>query len=606
MRPSLPVDSPELFRDTAADIWYEFGALDDTTRTLEWPQLLADYDMGTARAATADPLTSQPLRYTALQAEPGVQAALLTEEQRLWDEYEALQMCRREDMPAGYKPTYFNPALSWKRDNYRVRGTAGGDRMDYNGPTSAQTASIDTVKCLLHAVVSEPDARFSTADISNYFLGTPLDTPEFMWIRRDQMTAISRSKYNFDDYAEGDRVLVRIVKAIYGMPQAALLAQIQLEAHLATHGYFPDPNTACLYKHETRNITFALVVDDFGIKDICTTQDRKHLLDCLREKYAITVDDGGTSYLGFTLLWDYHPSGGRRRSVTLSMPKYVKKALQRFGIATPDRKVHSPGGWERPQYGAASQLSPAGDTSPLLPPAEQTRIQQIIGVFLYYARVLDLTLLCRVTQLASMQATATEYVRDQVHHFLQHCASYPSVSITFFACDMRLYWTSDAAYLSERFGGSRFAGIGMLGDTPRPGAKSSDGPAFTNGVLRAVSVRSDVQLSSAAESELGGLFCNGKHAVEMRTILESLGYPQPPTWLETDNTTACNLANGTVKTRTAKAMDMRFYWIRDRTKQRQFHTYWRKGNSNKADFVSKNHPPKYHREMRKQFVTDII
>jgi hypothetical protein len=55
-----------------------------------------------------------------------------------------------------------------------------------------------------------------------------------------------------------------------------------------------------------------------------------------------------------------------------------------------------------------------------------------LSVFLYYARVLDLTMLCRITQLSSMQANATEAVRAEVDEFLQYCASYPSVAITYY------------------------------------------------------------------------------------------------------------------------------------------------------------------------------
>jgi hypothetical protein len=39
--------------------------------------------------------------------------------------------------------------------------------------------------------------------------------------------------------------------------------------------------------------------------------------------------------------------------------------------------------------------------------------------------------------------------------------------------------------------------------------------------------------------------------------------------METDNTTATGYSNGTIKQKRTKAMDMRFYWIKDRVKQGQ-------------------------------------
>ena len=44
-----------------------------------------------------------------------------------------------------------------------------------------------------------------------------------------------------------------------------------------------------------------------------------------RAKYAITVNMEATVYIGIKLTWDYV-----HRTVALSMPSYVKKALHRF------------------------------------------------------------------------------------------------------------------------------------------------------------------------------------------------------------------------------------------------------------------------------------
>ena len=61
----------------------------------------------------------------------------------------------------------------------RVRGTIGGDKLPYAGPSSAQTAALETVRILLNAIVSE-GAEMMTLDIKDFYLGTPMDQPEFM------------------------------------------------------------------------------------------------------------------------------------------------------------------------------------------------------------------------------------------------------------------------------------------------------------------------------------------------------------------------------------------------------------------------------------------
>jgi len=62
------------------------------------------------------------------------------------------------------------------------------------------------------------------------------------------------------------------------------------------------------------------------------------------------------------------------------------------------------------------------------------------------------------------------------------------------------------------------------------------------------------------------------------------------------------IANETVKQRRSKAMDMRFYWIRDRIKQGQFTVLWRKGSLNLADYFTKHHSPKHHQLMRPRYL----
>ena len=105
-------------------------------------------------------------------------------------------------------------------------------------------------------------------------------------------------------------------------------------------------------------------------------------------------------------------------------------------------------------------------------------------------------------------------------------------------------------------------------------------------------------LSSASEAEFGALFHNGKDACPIRNTLLALGHKQPATPIVTDNSTACGIATDTITQKRSKAIDMRFYWIRDRVRQGQFVVYWRRGETNRADYFSKHHPPEHHRTMR--------
>lgn len=49
-----------------------------------------------------------------------------------------------------------------------------------------------------------------------------------------------------------------------------------------------------------------------------------------------------------------------------------------------------------------------------------------------------------------------------------------------------------------------------------------------------------------------------------------------------------------MKQQKSKAMDMRFYWLRDCVQQRQFIIYWRPGTENLADYFTKHHLAAHH------------
>ena len=83
----------------------------------------------------------------------------------------------------------------------------------------------------------------------------------------------------------------------------------------------------------------------------------------------------------------------------------------------------------------------------------------------------------------------------------------------------------------------------------------------------------------------------------MRTAIEEMGHLQPPTPVEIDNTAENIIVNGTSKQKRYRAIDMIFYWVRDRIQKNHFHVFWEEGNKNLAEYVTKHHPIWHHRSM---------
>jgi hypothetical protein len=143
-------------------------------------------------------------------------------------------------------------------------------------------------------------------------------------------------KYDLNTLAQDGKVYIEIQKGMYGLPQAGILANELLQRNLAKDGYRPTTHTHGLRTHDTRPISFSLVVDDFGVKYV-GREHAEHLMTCIKKNYNISSDWNGTAYCGLTLDWNYQD-----RTVDLSMPGYIKAALHKYQHPAPARPEHAP------------------------------------------------------------------------------------------------------------------------------------------------------------------------------------------------------------------------------------------------------------------------
>jgi len=508
-------------------------------------------------------------------------------------ESETIRLIDWNALPAGKTAAYYNPQVRTKiKDGVlqrRVRGTIGGDRVDYDGDTAAHTASMQVIKIFLNAVVSDSGSKFMTADIKDFYLGTPLPNTEYMRIKLDHIPQHVIDRYAMADFAHNNAVIVAVDKGIYGLPQAGILAQDRLVKHLATHGYKQAEHTPCLFRHESNSVSFTLVVDDFGIK-YKDEADADHLLAALRELYIMTEDRATKQkYVGITIDHDRDDN-----AIYLTMPGYVNKAMTRFGTAK-RQGAKSPIIYIPPLRGPAQQMVP--DVSPeaaqYVDATMKTYVQEVTGVFLFYSRAVDPTMLMAVNRISTQQSKPTKATLTAVDRLLSYAERYPNATIVIRPSDMQLCVQSDASYLSEQGARSRAGGILHFG-------LNQDGSV--NGAIDYMSCIIPTVCSSVAEAEYAALFLAGKEATNARNILHDLGYPQKTTRIICDNACAVGIATDSVKQKRSKAIDMRYHWTRDQVRQGKFSIHWEKGATNLADYFTKAHPVHHCVNMRHIYV----
>jgi hypothetical protein len=276
------------------------------------------------------------------------------------------------------------------------------------------------------------------------------------------------------------------------------------------------------------------------------------------------------------------------KTVSISMPGYVQKMLQRFRpqyLLPGHRHPRTPGVYIAPSF---SKKPPEVfvDKSAKLSPTLITELQAIIGTLLYYARAVDPTLLPIANELASQQANATRRILNAANRALSYCAAHRSNRIIYHACDMVLHAFADASYLCRSHSRSVAGAILFLGN--------HNDPTRINGSIHVFSTIIPCIVASASEAEYAALFATGQHAASIRTTLSDMGYPQGSTIIMCDNTCAIGIATDSIKQKRSKAIDMRFHWIRDRVRQSQFTIAYIPTQQNLADYFTKNLPFESH------------
>ena len=392
-----------------------------------------------------------------------------------------------------------------KKETNRTRAVLGGNLVHFPGDVGTPTADMMLFKILLNSVVSTPNAKFMTIDISNFYLNTPMTRYEYVKMRLSDIPDEVIQEYKLHESgkvtADGF-VYVEVRKGMYGLPQAGILAQQLLEQCLNNEGYFQSTRVPGFWKHTWRPVQFTLVVDNFGVKYV-GKERAQHLVDTIRGHYDIEEDWKGNKYISITLDWDY-----KRQQVHLSMPGYIAKALLQLQHPQPTKRQDSPHPRMKVIYGAKQQQFAADpDATPLLNKDGKLYIQQTSGKLLYLGRAVDPTILTALSTIAAQQANPTIDTMRKAKQLLDYVATQEEAIITYSASEMVLAVHSDASYLCESNARSRAGGhFFMSNDTTYPP---------NNGAILNIAQIIKNVMSSAAEAKLGALYIMAREAVYM-------------------------------------------------------------------------------------------
>ncbi len=209
---------------------------------------------------------------------------------------------------------------------------------------------------------------------------------------------------------------------------------------------------------------------------------------------------------------------------------------------------------EPKKIGADVQTPLAIDSSPLLDKKGLKQVQKIVGSILYYARVVDMTVLMALSAIAMKQTKVMAKTMGRCIQLLDYLASKSEAKVRYYTSDMIMNIHLDASYLSETNARSKAYGHFFMGWMPKNGE-----PIKINGAFYVNATILKFVVASAAEAELGALFHNCQDGIIFRQTLADMGHPQPKMLVHCDNATAVGITNNTIKRQQSQSMEMRFF-----------------------------------------------
>jgi hypothetical protein len=316
-------------------------------------------------------------------------------------------------------PEKDDPNLTWI--------TIGGNRICYPGDVGTNIMSLELLKLLLNSVLSQKGAHFSSINLKNFFLDTPMPEPKYVCIKILDIPDEFIDKYKLIGQDQDGLIYFKICQGCYGLPQAGILANNLLCSRLKAEGFYEVASLPGLWCHKWQPIQFCLIVDNFGVEYV-GLEHFNYLFSVLKKSHGVQYNMAGDKFAGMDIEWDYAACCCR-----ISMPGYISTLLLKFKHPHPAKLQLSPYKCLPITYGTKSHITADPNSLELLNASCKCRVQEIAGSLLNYTRAVNNKLVVALSAIRARQAkvtiaTATEQVVDLLLHYV---ATYPSDGIVY-------------------------------------------------------------------------------------------------------------------------------------------------------------------------------
>lgn len=276
-------------------------------------------------------------------------------------------------------------------DRLKGRVVAGGHRQHWVEDSSSPTVAWETF-LLGMATAAQARLDMKVLDVPSAYLNAEGSSLVIMELPVDVANILLELRPEWRRCLHQGRMLVRVLKALYGLRDSGRQWYDHLSTTLSTAGLEASGADKCLFTKRRDNapVTIVLVYVD----DLCLlgkTEELKKIINTLERKYgSLTVQEKSPfSFVGTTICWT--PKG-----ISLSCPGYVKKLAAQHGV-TASSDTPTP-----------SNYSPKQETG--APPADIDKYRSLIMSLMYIAKR------CRPDVLTNVALLATHVGSPSIHH----------------------------------------------------------------------------------------------------------------------------------------------------------------------------------------------
>jgi hypothetical protein len=219
-------------------------------------------------------------------------------------------------------------------DKTKARFTAGGHRQVQPVGVNNSSPTVDLTSFFTSlAKASKEISVMQAVDVKGAFLKSMLPNKhQYMRLSPEHTKALVSSCSDYEKYVESDgSIVVRLVRALYGLKEAAQLWFINIRDALIEFGFKQSMHDQCVFywKRPKGNAVICNVhVDDMFFTADCQ-EDLDKVNRFLKRKYKdITINSGDViNYLGMTIR--RNPDTGR---IAVSQYGYIDSMLQKYDM----------------------------------------------------------------------------------------------------------------------------------------------------------------------------------------------------------------------------------------------------------------------------------